>query len=128
MIPAALLLTLAALGQLFGYWFALPQHIRDHGWPEHARFHIIQAFLWVTGLEVAILVLTWIPLQQRQIWSFWALLALGICAQANHFVAALVLPKGRPPSRGNLYDWILGLVALIYVVGLVLAASSMALL
>jgi hypothetical protein len=127
-IPAAVLLTVATLGQLFGYWFALPQHIRDQAWPEHARFHIIQAFLWVSGLEVAILALTWIPLQQRAAWSFWALVVLGICAQTNYFVAALALPAGRPRSRGNVYDWILGLVLLLYVAGLVWAARSLAIL
>src|SRR5262249_49270197 len=99
--------------------------MRDRDWPEHARFHITQAFLWVTGLEVAILAFTWIPLQRREAWSFWALVALGICAQVNHFVAAMALPKGRPPSKGNVYDWILGLVLLMYAAGLVWAATSM---
>jgi hypothetical protein len=127
-IAATLLLTLATLGQLIGYWSALPQHMRDRGWPDHARFHIIQASFWITGLDVAILTLVWVPLQQRETWSIWTLLALGICAQTNHFVAALALPKGRPPSKGNLYDWILGLVLLIYAVGLVWAAVSLGIL
>lgn len=43
---ASSLLTVASLGQLFGYWVAIPEHIRDKTWPLHARFHMIQAFFW----------------------------------------------------------------------------------
>ena len=130
MIPAALLLTAGHAGPVVS---ATGSRSRStyaiSGWPEHARFHIIQAFLWVSGLEVAILALIWIPLNSSgQAWSFWALVVLGICAQTNHFVAALALPKGRPRSKGNLYDWILGLVLALYVAGLVWAASNMAIL
>jgi len=53
---------------------------------------------------------------------------IGICSQTNHFVAALALPKGRPPSQGDAYDWILGLVLLLYAAGLVWTATSMAIL
>ena len=122
---ASLLLTAASLGQLFGYWFAIPEHIWDKTWPLHARFHMIQAFFWVTGLNGGILALVWWPLQHREQWSFWTLLALLIFAQTSYFFALLALPKGHPGSRGNWYDWVLGLDLLIYVVGLVWAAATM---
>lgn len=122
---ASLLLTVASLGQLVGYWFAIPEHIRDKTWPLHARFHIIQAFFWITGLNGVILALVWWPLQHQEQWSFWTLLALCIFAQTSYFFALLALPKGRPASRGNWYDWMFGLDLLIYVVGLVWAAATM---
>jgi hypothetical protein len=121
---AALLITVATLGQMFGYWFALPEHIMDQAWPMHARFHIIQAVCWITGLDGAILVLAWWPLQHQERWSLWALLLLFLFAQTNHFIALLALPKGRPVSRGNWYDWMLGLDLVIFAVGLIWAATT----
>jgi hypothetical protein len=125
MIWALLLITVATLGQMIGLWFAVPEHIVDPTWPLHARFHVMQAVFWITGLDGAILVLTWGPLLRQEQWSLWALLALLVFAQISYFVAALALPKGRPPSRGNAYDWILGAVVGIYAAGLVVAAISL---
>ena len=118
MIAASWLLTITALGQLLGYWFALPRHIADLTWPTHARFHLIQTVFWITGLYIAILVLIWQPLQRQERWSFWTLLALVLLAQGSYFFAVAALPKGRPPSRGNLYDWTLSVVFLISAIGL----------
>jgi hypothetical protein len=124
-IPSVLLLTVAALGQLFGYWFAVPEHMVDRTWPLHARFHLIQAFFWITGLDVAILVLIWWPLQQHELWSLWLLLALFLFAQLSYFVALLALPKGRQFSRGNWHEWVYGLDALLSLGGLLLAARAL---
>lgn len=128
MTTASWLITLAPLGLMFGYWFALPEHIRDRAWPMHARFHILQAFFWISGLEVAILVLVWWPLQSQERWSLWTLLALLIFTQASYFIAVLILPKGRPPSRRNWYDWALGTALFIYAPGLTWAAQTMGIL
>jgi hypothetical protein len=124
MMPAAVLLTLAAVGQVLGYWFAVPEHIVDQTWSLHARFHMIQAIFWITGLDLAILALIWWPLQRNESWSLWALLVLFVCAQLSYFVALLAMPKGRQPSRGNWHEWVYGLDALIGVVGLFLAART----
>ena len=128
MLAASWLLTIVMLGNLLGYWFALPRHMVDPAWPTHARFHLVQAFLWITGLHAAMLILLWEPLQRQEQWSFWTLLALCIFAQGSHFFAVLALPKGRPPSRANIYDWILGLVLLLYAIGLGWIATMMGLL
>jgi hypothetical protein len=128
MILSAVLLTLAALGQLVGYWVAVPEHIVDRTWPLHARFHIIQAFFWITGLDVAILILIWWPLRQREVWSLDALLALFLFAQLSYFVALLALPKGRQFSTGNWHEWVYGLDALLALVGLFLAARALGIL
>src|SRR5258708_33672677 len=113
MIAASWLLTITALGQLLGYWFALPRHIADLTWPTHARFHLIQTVFWITGLYIAILVLIWQPLQRQEEWSFWTLLALVLFAQGSYFFAVAALPKARPPARGNLDEWTLSLVFFI---------------
>lgn len=125
MIWALLLLTVATLGQMIGLWFAVPEHIVDRTWPPHARFHVMQAVFWITGLDGSILLLTWGPLRHQERWSLWALLGLLVFAQISYFIAALALPRGRPPSRGNAYDWILAAVVGIYAAGLVVAAVSM---
>ena len=127
MMLAVLLLTIAALGQLFGYWFAVPEHIVDRSWPIHARFHMVQAFFWITGLDLAILVLIWWPLRNRELWSLWTLLALLFFAQISYFLAILVLPKGLRPSAGNWHEWVYGLDAVIFAVGLFLAARALGL-
>jgi hypothetical protein len=124
MLPATILLTVAAVGQLLGYWFAVPEHIVDQSWPLHARFHMVQAFFWITGLDLALLALIWWPLQQRAVWSLWTLLTLFVFAQLSYFLAILALPKGRPRSRGNWYEWVYGLDAVLYVIGLLLAAQA----
>jgi hypothetical protein len=100
----------------------------DSTWPTHARFHLIEAFFWITGLNAVILILLWVPLQRQERWSFWALLVLCIFTQGSHFFALLALPKGRPPSRGNIYDWTLGLVLLVYAIGLGWIAKIMGIL
>lgn len=128
MLLASALLTVAALGQLLGYWFAVPEHIVDRTWPIHARFHMIQAFFWITGLDLALLVLTWVPLQQREPWSLWTLLALFIFAQVSYFIAILALPKGRQYSRGNWHEWVYALDAVLFAVGLFLAARAIGML
>lgn len=116
MKKAASLITLASLIQVLGYKYALPGHIGEPWWPDHAQFHLVEAFIWITGLDAAIIALAWGPLQRKQRWSFWTLLALFCSAQGSHFFSSLAVPKGRPAGRW--YDWALGLVALFYAIGL----------
>jgi hypothetical protein len=117
---AALLITLACIGQILGYFYALPGHIGDPTWSDHAQFHLFLSWLWIVGLDIAIVAFAWGPLQKRQWTSFWLLLILFISAQGGHFIASLVEPAGRPTGEWW-YDYALGSVALIYAVGLGLA-------
>ena len=116
---AARLITLASIGQILGYAYALPGHIGEATWSDHAQFHLFLSWIWIVGLDIAIIALAWGPLQKRERSSFWFLLVLFISAQDGHFIASLVVPAGRPSEWW--YDYALGTVTLIFAIGLGLA-------
>ena len=113
---AARIITFASIVQVLGYAYALPGHLDEPTWSAHAQFHHVLGWIWLVGLNIAIVALTWGPLQQRDKMSFWVLLALFISAQGGHFFASLVVPAGRPSEWW--YDYALGAEALIFAVGL----------
>lgn len=116
---AARLITLASIGQILGYAYALPGHIGEVTWSDHAQFHLFLSWIWLVGLDVAIIALAWGPLQKRDRGTFWLLLVLFISAQGGHFLALLVVPAGRPSEPW--YDYALGAMALIFALGLGIA-------
>ena len=120
---AARLITLASVGQILGYAYALPGHIGEATWSDHAQFHLFLSWIWIVGLDIAIIALAWGPLQKRDRMSFWILLVLFISAQGGHFIASLVVPAGRPSEPW--YDYVLGAVALIFAIGLGMARKAL---
>lgn len=122
---AARLMTLACVGQVLGYAYALPGHIGDLTWSHHAQFHLFLSWLWIVGLDTAIIAFAWGPLQKGERSTFWVLLILFLFAQGGHFIASIVEPAGRPMDYWW-YDYALGGVALIYAVGLGLAWKALA--
>ena len=116
---AARLITLASISQILGYAYALPGHLDEPSWSNHAQFHHVLGWIWLVGLNIAILALVWGPLQKKERHSFWTLLALFISAQGGHFIASLVVPAGRPSEWW--YDYALATVALIFAIGLGIA-------
>jgi hypothetical protein len=121
---AARLMTLACVGQILGYAYALPGHLDEATWSDHAQFHHVLAWIWLVGLDIAIIAIAWGPLQKRDKMSFWLLLVLFISAQGGHFMASLVVPAGRPSEPW--YDSALGSLALIFAVGLGMAWKALA--
>ena len=121
---AARLMTLACVGQILGYAYASPGHLDEPTWSDHAQFHHVLGWIWLVGLNIAIMTLAWGPLQKRDRSSFWVLLALFISAQGGHFIASLVVPAGRPSEPW--YDPVLGSVALIFAIGLGMAWKALA--
>lgn len=113
---AAILVTLACVGQILGYFYALPGHIGESTWSDHAQFHLVLSWIWIVGLDIAIMAIAWGPLQKHDKRAFWLLLVLFFFAQGGHFLASLIVPQGRPTE--NWYDLALGTVALIYAAGL----------
>ena len=113
---AARLITLASIGQILGYAYALPQHLDEPSWSDHAQFHHVLAWIWLVGLDIAIIILAWGPLQRRERSTFWLLVFLFISAQGGHFITSLVVPAGRPSEFW--YDYALGTLALIFAIGL----------
>ena len=121
---AARLMTLACIGQILGYAYALPGHIGEATWSDHAQFHHVLAWIWLVGLDLAIVALAWGPLQKRERSSFWLLLVLFISAQGGHFMASLVVPAGRPSEPW--YDYAIVTMALIFAIGLGMAWKALA--
>jgi hypothetical protein len=113
---AARLITLASIVQVLGYAYALPGHIGDPTWSDHAQFHLFLSWIWIVGLNIAIIAFAWGPLQKRDRSSFWILIILFISAQGGHFITSLVVPAGRPTE--SWYGYALGAMALIFALGL----------
>ena len=122
---AARLITFASVVQVLGYFYALPGHIGDPTWSHHAQFHLFLSWLWIVGLDIAMVAFAWGPLQKRERSSFWILLSLFLFAQGGHFIALLVEPAGRPMDYWW-YDYALGGVALIGAAGLSIAWWALA--
>jgi hypothetical protein len=120
---AARIITLACIGQILGYAYALPGHLDEPTWSAHAQFHHVLAWIWLVGLDIAIIALAWGSLQKRERSSFWLLLVLFLSAQGGHFIASLVVPAGRPSEPW--YDYALGTVALIFTIGLGIAWKAL---
>ena len=116
---AAQIITAACVIQILGYLYALPGHIGDPTWSNHAQFHLVLAWIWIVGLDAAIIALAWGPLQKRDRVTYWILIFLFICAQGGHFIASLAVPAGRPSEWW--YDYALGTGALIFAIGLAVA-------
>ena len=121
---AARLITLASIGQILGYAYALPGHIGESTWSDHAQFHHVLAWIWLVGLDTAIVAFAWGPLQKRDKMSFWLLLVLFIPALVGHFMASAVVPAGRPSEWW--YDYALGTMTLIFALGLFMAWKALA--
>ena len=113
---AARIITLACAAQILGYAYALPEHLGELSWSDHAQFHHFLAWIWLVGLNIAILVFAWGPLQRGDRDSFWILVLLFLIAQGGHFIASLVVPTGRPSEWW--YDYAIGTMALIFAIGL----------
>ena len=121
---AARLITLACIFQILGYAYALPGHLDEPSWSDHAQFHHVLGWIWLVGLNIAIITLVWGPLQKREKNSFWVLFILFISAQGGHFIASFVVPAGRPSEWW--YDYALGTMTLIFAVGLSIAWKALA--
>ena len=116
---AARLITLASIIQILGYAYALPGHLDEPSWSQHAQFHHVLGWIWLVGLNIAIIALVWGPLQKKEKISFWILLILFLSAQGGHFMASRVVPAGRPSEWW--YDYALGTMTLIFAIGLGIA-------
>ena len=114
------LVVIASIGHLIGYSLAIPDHIGDSGWPIHARFHVLQALLWLIDLDLCAALVAWLPLAAGRRWARWALLGNLFLAHGAYFIALAAMPTGGPP-QGMASHLPLGLAAGLYALGLALA-------
>jgi len=106
---------------LVGLCVGVPRHLVDESWPPHARFHTIQALLWVAALNVTIALLTLGPVRRGERWALFLLALLLICGQGSYFIAFAFIPGGAPPEA---YAHIGSAIsAALYTVGLILVAT-----
>jgi hypothetical protein len=116
---AAWLITFTVVSQSASYFYALFEHLDEPTWVPHAQFHHVLAWIWLTGLNIVTLILTWIPLQKREPWSRWALLCVLVFGTIGHYAASLIVPAGRPYKWW--YDYALISFPLMFGIGLWMA-------
>jgi hypothetical protein len=111
------LLVIANFGHIVGYAMAVPEHIADAAWPPHARFHVLQALLWIVGFDLVSIALALRPFARGELWARWALVVSLVLAHGGYFVALAAIPAGSPPEGLNAH---LPLLALLigHLVGL----------
>jgi len=114
------LLAFATVAHMGGYLYAAPEHVVDPVWPPHARFHVLQALLWIVGFDLVILLLVLGPLARGDRWARWALVLAWPFVHGSYFVA--LLRGGGPPELGA--HLALLVVALLYGLGLLWASTS----
>lgn len=117
-MPAALI-ALASLAHAAAYLVAAPEHVVDPGWPAHARFHVLQALIWIVLLDLVLAALAIGPLRRSARGSLPAIALGGLGAHGAYFAAMIAIPGGRPPELSS--HLILGGIALVFALGVALA-------
>jgi hypothetical protein len=120
-LPTILVVTSAA-GHLIGNVIPTLEHVRDPDWPEHARFHALQAIGLLTGMDLIAIALALGPLRRRDRWALWAELTYVLFAQGGYFASMAVLPNGRP--RGAIFHVLYACATAIFLAGLLLGQRS----
>ena len=116
---ATWLIVIACVGHLVGYTQAVPEHIADEHWPGHARFHVLQALVWLVGLDLLAIVIAVGPFARGLAWSRWALLLALVCSHGAYFIALTAFPDSGPPQGMASHGPLAGAMAL-HALGLVI--------
>jgi len=90
------LMVVSSLGWAAGVAFGDLEHVFDRGWPDHARFHALQALMWLIALTVSVVAVVAGPLRRHERWSLWLLAALLVLGQGSYFASMVVVPGGAP--------------------------------
>jgi hypothetical protein len=113
-----ILVVASAAGHLIGNVIPTLEHVRDQDWPEHARFHALQAIGLLTGMDLIAIAVALGPLRRRDRWALWTELTYVLFAQGGYFASIAVLPKGRP--RGAVFHVLYACATAIFLAGLLL--------
>lgn len=92
------LLTAVVVVHIIAYLVAQTEHVVDPHWPDHARFHTLQALIWIVGLDALLVALILGPLRKMKRWTLPLLLIGGVTSQGAYFATMLLFPAGRPPE------------------------------
>lgn len=118
----ALVIALASLAHAAAYCVAAPEHVVDAGWPDHARFHVLQALIWIVALDLALAALALGPLRKGRRGVLPVIGLGGLGAHGAYFAAMIAQPAGRPPELSS--HLILGGIAAVFALGFVLAVRD----
>lgn len=100
------------------FTYAIPEHVVDPTWPDHAHHHAFQALLWNIGFNLLGLALLFSAFQRREKWAWGVLLGAILLMHGGYFLSDWVTGGGAP---GTLDDWMfLGLIV-VYGIGLALS-------
>jgi hypothetical protein len=120
---ARTLIIAASIVHMVADLYAQSEHVVDTAWPDHARFHTLQALMWIEGLDLVVVVVATQPDAMAVPWSRWALGIGGVVAHGAYFVALWALPLGAPP-QGLGAHLPLAAIAVVYALGLVIGLAS----
>jgi hypothetical protein len=112
------LIVAACVLHIIAYLQAVPVHITDMDWPAHARFHVLQALIWLVGLDVSLLLIARGPYARGERWAFGALVVGLFSSHVGYFLSMFAIPGGAPP--GMFAHVALGIILALYVLGLLL--------
>jgi hypothetical protein len=112
----AILVAASAAGHLIGNVIPTLEHVRDPDWPDHARFHALQAIALLTGMDLIAIALALGPLPRRDRWALWTELTYVLFAQGGYFASIAILPQGRP--RGAVFHLLYACATAIFLIGL----------
>jgi len=92
------IITLAIIVHLIGHFVpaALPEHIFDDHLDHHMRFHVFQSSMWILGIDLLILIITFTAFRGGEVWAGPALIFAGIPSQLAFYIAIFAFPEGSP--------------------------------
>lgn len=112
------LIIVGSILHIGAYFVAAPKHVVDPSWPDHARFHILQAIFWITGLDITAAVIGFYLLPSTKTWIKLLLSFIFVTAHLSYFISMFLIPAGRPPEFSA--HLILGSFSSVYLAGLVM--------
>lgn len=106
------------VGTVLVFAYAIPEHLVDPTWPDHAHHHALQALIWITGFNLVSLGLLFSVFQRKERWAWWLLLAAMTLMHGGYWVAGWVTGGGAP---GILDDILFSTLLVVYAIGLLLS-------
>lgn len=104
------------------FTYAIPEHIFDSSWTDHARNHVFQSLFWIDGFCLLQAVVAWKPYQRGEPWAWWALAVSTLAVYGGYFIPTFVTLGGAP---GPLDDIVFAALFVGAAVGLGMGASRL---
>lgn len=86
-------------------------------WPVHAHHHVVAHISSTVGVVVVALLVLIGPLQHRERWAWWAMLAAGVTMYGGYWLGNVIVGLGEPEVLPNTSQ---AAQSVVYFAGLVL--------